>query len=618
MPDAHASRRSAAAPSSRRGERENFDPAPYRSTLVSIIREIEALDRIEPAALERVLRRHPRDGRGLFSRAQLIAGFRHFAASEGFRHDGDAFARRVQMRPVRSQSGVTPLTVLTKPFPCPGRCVFCPNDVRMPKSYLSDEPGAQRAANNKFDPYLQTWNRLAAYRAIGHPTDKIELIVLGGTWSFYPEAYQIGFALRCFEAMNDFGAGLDRREEAIALETDFEALPRLLDGRKHQQDIYNKMVSGVLGSDRLGAAESGSWQALESAQRRNEDSGSRCVGFSIETRPDHVTPEEVLRIRRLGCTKVQIGIQSLADDVLQANQRGHDVAATRRALALLRGAGFKLHAHWMPNLLGSTPDADAEDFARLFEDSAFRPDELKIYPCSLIESAELMQHYESGAWRPYTQAELLEVVSAAMARTPRWCRLTRVIRDISSDDIVAGNKLTNFREIAEAELRRRGDRVVDIRAREIRSRPFEASELELRETEYRASDGTELFLEYVTPDDRLVAFLRLSLPGRAARPLDAVLPELASSALIREVHVYGGAVELGARDLERAQHRGLGRQLIEQAADRAAEAGYSDLAVISAIGTRSYYRSLGFSDGPLYQHRATSREKPNGRPRQNG
>ena len=595
-------------------EREAFDPAPYRAALVPIIREIEALPKVDEAALDRILRRHPRDGRGFFSRGQLIAGFRHFCKSEDFRQSEEAFARQVQMRPVRSQSGVTPLTLLTKPFPCPGRCVFCPNDVRMPKSYLSDEPGAQRAANNKFDPYLQTWNRLAAYRAIGHPTDKIELIVLGGTWSFYPEAYQIGFALRCFEAMNDFGSGVDRRGEVVPMEIDFEALPRQLDGRSHTLDIYNRTVSRLSSSspssdrsdDSVPLPEQGSWERLESAQRDNESASCRCVGFSVETRPDHVTPDEVLRIRRLGCTKVQIGIQSLSDEILEANQRGHDVDATRRAMALLRGAGFKLHAHWMPNLLGATPEGDILDYAKLFEDPAFRPDELKLYPCSLVESAELMKHYESGAWKPYDRDELLDVLSTAIARTPRWCRLTRVIRDISSDDIVAGNKLTNFREIAEAELTRRGDVMSDIRAREIRGQAFEEKELRLRTSEYDSSFSREIFLEYVTPDDRIVAFLRLSLPQASQEANEIAIAEVAESAMIREVHVYGSAVGLGDRDGERAQHRGLGRKLLEEASRRSAQAGYADLAVISAVGTRLYYRALGFADGALYQHRETS------------
>ena len=326
----------------------------------------------------------------------------------------------------------------------------------MPKSYLADEPGCQRAAANRFDPYLQTWNRLLAYRRMGHPTAKIELIVLGGTWSFYPEAYQVWFVRRCLEALNDFGAGLDGRGQVA----EFTAVP-----------------------------ESSEWGALEEAQCANESSQSRCVGLALETRPDHVSAEEVLRIRRLGGTKVQVGVQSLSDEVLGKNRRGHDVAATRRALRLLRGAGFKLHVHWMPNLYGSSPAADIEDFDRLFSDPDFRPDEIKIYPCSLVPGVELERHYRSGAWRPYTHEELLEVLSGCLRRIPEYCRLTRLVRDIPSHYILAGNKLSNFREVVTAHLAEQGFRSRDIREREIRGRSCDPERLGLRSAGLRHFAG---------------------------------------------------------------------------------------------------------------------------------
>jgi elongator complex protein 3 len=571
-----------------------FDPEPHREELVPLIRAIEERPALDPGSLDELLRLHPRGGSGFFSRAEIIAGFRHFRLREGF--------RRLRRRPVRSRSGVTPIAVLTRPHPCPGRCVFCPNDVRMPKSYLSDEPGAQRAAQHRFDPYLQTWSRLATLRAIGHPTDKVELIVLGGTWSFHPEPYQVWFVARCFEALNDFGAGLDRRGEAAPTAPDFGRLPRRLDGRAQAGSPYNRLVSRALreafGGTALSEAERGDWATLEAAQRANESAASRCVGLSLETRPDHVDEAELSRLRRLGCTKVQLGIQSLSDRVLLANRRGHDVAATRRAVALLRRAGFKLHAHWMPNLLGATPAHDVRDFRRLFDDPGVRPDELKLYPCSLIESAELMRFYERGAWRPYTHEELLEVVTGALRETPRWCRLSRVVRDISSDDIVAGNKLTNFREIAERALRAQGEAPSDVRAREVRGEEVDPGRLSLRATAYATSVGRELFLELVTESDRIAAFLRLCLPA-----VPAPLAELGGSAIVREVHVYGPALALGARSRGEAQHRGLGQRLVAEAAQRAHRAGYRDLAVISAVGTRAWYRRLGFRDGPLYQHR---------------
>jgi elongator complex protein 3 len=283
--------------------------------------------------------------------------------------------------------------------------------------------------------------------------------------------------------------------------------------------------------------------------------------------------------------------------VLTANRRGHDVATTRRALRLLREAGFKIHAHWMPNLHASTPAGDIEDYARLFEDPDFRPDEIKIYPCSLVESAELMSHYERGEWRPYDKGELLQVLTASLAATPDYCRITRVIRDFSSDDIVVGNRIANLREVAEQQLRDAGLVSRDIRAREIRGMSIEPESLRLAELRYETGIGEEVFLQFVTPDDRLAAFLRLSLPRS-----ESAVHELSGRAVIREVHVYGGAVALGRRAPDRAQHLGFGRKLIERAGERAAAAGFDALAVISAVGTRAYYRSLGFHDGELYQH----------------
>ena len=595
--------RASSEPGPRTSEHGKFDPAEHAADLLAIVREIQALPDaggvIASHVMETILRRHPRDGRGFYSRAQLIAGARHLVAEGAIELDEEAFVSRIRMRPVRTQSGVTPLTVLTKPYPCPGGCVFCPNDVRMPKSYLADEPGAQRAALNDFDPYLQTWNRLSTYRAIGHPVGKVEMIILGGTWSSHPEAYQVWFIKRCFEALNDFGSGLDGREEVKRLTPDFRSLQGK-DGRDYNEVVGEHLRGGLDGS-LVDPRETAAWAELEGVQKENEEAHCRCVGLVVETRPDHLSVDEVRRIRRLGCTKVQIGYQSLSDEILMANKRGHGVSDTRRAMEWLRAAGFKIHAHWMPNLLAATPESDIEDFERLFGDAAFRPDELKIYPCSLIETAELMDYHRRGEWKPYDYDELLEVVTAALERVPRYCRVTRVIRDISSDDIVEGNKLTNFRQIAERALAQQGRQCVDIRAREIRTDRLDLASLEYRETRYKSNIGEEVFLEFVNPEDRIAGFARLSLPER---PAD--FGELAGRALLREVHVYGAATEVGTRSSERTQHQGLGQQLVNAAAQNAREAGYTDLAVISAVGTRAWYRRIGFVDGDLYQHRPLS------------
>jgi elongator complex protein 3 len=268
-------------------------------------------------------------------------------------------------------------------------------------------------------------------------------------------------------------------------------------------------------------------------------------------------------------------------------------------MRLARAAGFKLQLHFMPNLLGSTPEQDVSDFHSLFSDPDFRPDELKIYPCSLVESAELMRFYEAGQWRPYDHAELLHVLCSVLSATERYCRLSRVVRDISSEDIVTGNRMSNFRELAEQALAKKGMRCRDIRSREIKQERFDPRALSLRATSYDTAIGAEQFLELCTPEDRVVGFLRLSLPEQPS-----FIAEIAGSAMIRELHVYGAALALGSRDPDRAQHRGLGQALLNEAFTRARSAGYRKLAVISAVGTRAYYRKLGFDDGVLYQHRS--------------
>ncbi|RMH21267.1 MAG: tRNA uridine(34) 5-carboxymethylaminomethyl modification radical SAM/GNAT enzyme Elp3 [Acidobacteria bacterium] len=586
-----------------------FEPRRHERQLVAIIDAIRAADGpLDDRALGRILRRHPKDGCGAFSKSEIIRGFRALRRRHGWDGEG-GFVARLRMKPVRTASGVAPVTVLTKPFPCPGECIFCPSDVRMPKSYLAREPGAQRAAQHRFDPYGQTLGRLLTYHHNGHRVDKVELIVLGGTWSSYPEPYQRWFVTRCFEALNDFEAVRRASDEGGSPPpgwrgpVDFDAIEERVDGRDPTAS-YNRLVTRFLRRRQGGrlrrAEEAAGWRDLLRAQRCNESAAARCVALVLETRPDEVDVAEVLRLRRLGATKVQLGVQSLCDEVLRRNRRGHDVACTRRALRLLRGAGFKLHVHWMPNLYGSDPARDVEDFRRLFDDPAIRPDELKIYPCSLIDSAELMRYYDDGRWRPYEPQELLEVLSRCLLLVPPYCRVTRIIRDIPGDEIVSGNKTTNLRQRVEAELARRGRRSRDVRAREIRRRPFDPEALRLEALVYDTAIGEEHFLQFVTPDDHLCGFLRLSLPAAPVAPA-----EIATSAMIREVHVYGGVVGLGQRGAggRHAQHLGLGRRLIAEAARRAAGRGFRDLAVISAVGTRDYYRRLGFADGPLYQHR---------------
>ena len=598
-----------------------FDPAPYEDDLRAIFAAIAEHDDLDAARLKDILRRHPKDGTGFFSKSQLVRGYRHLNRGRRWTAADETFLAKVRMKPVRTQSGVAPVTVLTKPFPCPGRCIFCPSDVRMPKSYLSDEPGAQRAAEHQFDPYRQTLSRLLSFDNTGHRVDKIELIILGGTWSFYPEQYQLWFVKRCFDAMNDYGAG--RRELGEwHPEVDFRKVEEQVDGAEIDRR-YNAVVRDFvrLGPAAAPGAEESTWSELEAVQTLNERAAVRCVGLVVETRPDHIDRDEVLRIRRLGATKVQIGFQSLDDAVLAANHRGHDVAATRRAVGLLRAAGFKIHAHWMPNLHGATPASDLEDFRRLWDDPDFRPDELKVYPCSLIESAELMAYHRDGRWRPYSEDELRELLVGCLPLVPPYCRVTRVVRDIPGTDIVVGNKVTNFRQVVENELREQGIELQEIRAREVGQDNIDPATLRLEEVRYTTGGGDEqCFLQFVgrvtgEPEgpERLAGFLRLQLPGQNA-PVpgsdaahgEALCDELKGAAIVREVHVYGQVVGLGARLEGRSQHVGLGTRLMDRAVEISAEAGFDRLAVISSVGTRAYYRKLGFRDGMLYQVRDLS------------
>jgi len=296
----------------------DFNPQPYKQQLLQLVQDIESLHEPSWKTLQKLLRKYPKDGRDIFSRDQIIKGYR-MLVKEGALTFSQDFVEKVKMKPVRTISGVTPVTVLTKPFPCPGKCIYCPNDVRMPKSYLAMEPGAQRAERNAFDPYLQTYNRLEAFANIGHNIDKVELIILGGTWSFYPTKYQIWFIKRCFDALNDFGVDDNRADVKT---NNIFATADLLNNinKQGRRMTYNEIISKVAygkSSGFFSQSELADWPELLAAQQQNETAKSRCVGLVIETRPDYLNPDEVIKIRKLGATKVQIGIQSLDDKIQQ-------------------------------------------------------------------------------------------------------------------------------------------------------------------------------------------------------------------------------------------------------------------------------------------------------------
>jgi elongator complex protein 3 len=532
----------------------------YTPELLDLARQaLEAVQRgMEVSA---AVQRFPRpDGRGYLGKHHLVAAYRQLVDSGTWAPD-DKLLARIRMKPVRTLSGVTTVTVLTKPYACPGKCVFCPTDVRMPKSYLPDEPGARRALDFEFDPYDQVVGRITALEAVGHPTDKIELLILGGTWSAYRRDYQEWFVKRCFDAMNE--------------------------------------VESV---------------SLTEAQAFNESAPHRNVGLVVETRPDHVDPAELAWFRYLGVTKVQMGAQSLDDHILALNQRGHTLEETARAVALLRRGGFKIVLHWMPNLLGATLESDRSDFGRLFappsaatpESNTGRkddqgpglcPDEIKIYPTQLLANAELYAYWERGQYRPYTTEELVNLIADIKPSIPRYCRVNRVIRDIPSTNVVEGNKRTSLRQDVHEEMQRRGTLCQCVRCREVRKLHVEQGVLRLETITYAVRGAQELFLSFVTPDDRLAGFLRLSLPEGEALP---GLDDLIGAAIIREVHVYGQSLAVGSDQPGAAQHAGSGTRLLKLAEEVARANGYRRLAVIAAVGTRNYYLDRGFERGALY------------------
>ena len=537
----------------------------------------------------------------------------------------EKFIRSVRMKPRRTASGVATITVITRPHTCSSNCIYCPCDLRMPKSYLANEPACQRAELTFFDPYVQVAARLQALHQMGHSTDKVELIVLGGTWSDYPEGYQYWFIKELFRALNEWpnspshiqerldwytSFGLQNTEEALSSfvaeqqKTIFEdtatynqAFHKLYDTSRPHQSAWSQMQS--------------TYDELVEQQHVNETAAARVVGLVIETRPDTITPDNLRMFRQLGCTKIQIGIQSTRQEILDANKRQMSAAQIKRAFSLIRLYGFKIHSHLMVNLLGATPEADKQDFKTFVTDPGFLPDEIKLYPCALVSGTQLVRKYREGAWQPYAKDELVDVLVQDVLNTPPYVRISRMIRDISATDILVGNKHTNLRQMVEQELAAKdvARRVQEIRFREINQQQVRAAELTLQDFTYTTAVSDEHFLQWVTADNKIAGFCRLSLPHwdkLTSGACDVSANELLvqpCQAMIRELHVYGQALSLGSEGMS-AQHQGLGQKLLAKASSIAAEAGYTSLNVISSIGTRAYYRAQGFTDAGLYQQKA--------------
>lgn len=481
--------------------------------------------------------------RNTIANVELIEAYRALIAKGRLPEDRQ-FWKVLRKRGIRSTSGIASITVITKAYPCPGKCIFCPTEPRMPKSYLSNEPAIMRAILNDFDAYKQTRNRLQSLERTGHFTDKIDVIVSGGTFSFYPHRYQTEFTKGIFNALN-------------------YPLPKA--------------------------------RSLAEAQRLNETAKNRCIGLSFETRPDHITPAELRRLRRLGCTKIEIGVQSLNDEVLELNRRGHGIAETKRAIQLIRDAAYKINCHMMPNLYGSNLENDYEDFVKLFADPAYRPDWLKIYPCMVVPWSQLQGIHEKGKFIPYTDEELAELMIRIKQLVPEYTRITRLYRDIPAPTILGGSKISNLRQLVHARMEERGLKCRCIRCREIRDEKVDIETLQLNIKEMEAAEGQEFFITYDDMKrDKLCALLRLRFSSYSLKGKPHFMKELEGAALIRELHTYGEQVQLAQRDRGVSQHIGMGRRLMAKAEELAHQHGYRKLAVISGIGVREYYRKLGY------------------------
>jgi elongator complex protein 3 len=516
----------------------------------------------------------------------LLETYQKMVENGSVEHDKqfEIFMRKAD---IRSMSGIAVITSLVKPYMCPGTCVYCPTEVRMPKSYISSEPAAARSQQLNFDPYLLMQKRIEMLEDHGHPCDKIEYIIKGGTWNAYPLKYQYWYVLESFRACNNLS-----REESTE---------RLSEEQSNNITIEELQL------------------LLEKEQTFNETADHRIIGLTLETRPDAISPKTIYHMRGLGCTRIELGLQSTDDKILELVQRGHTVQQFRDAILLLRQAGFKVDLHFMPDLPGSSPDHDIEMYQKLFSDPGLKPDMVKIYPCTVIKSAELYQWLQDGRYTPYGEEGLFRALLEMKKSTPRYCRISRLIRDIPSDEIAAGNKVTNLREELERELHKRGEICVCLRCREIGRQMKNVDENVIPQIfvdEYETTGGTEYFITLEDPDRIAVyGFLRLRLPTKIeektsptrggdiisqSKKLLELLPEIQSVAFIRELHTYGQLVGIGKTEDGASQHTGLGKRLMAEAERIAKEHDYKKIAVISGVGVKGYYAKLGYSKAGTY------------------
>ncbi len=496
------------------------------------------------------------------------------------------FTKYLSSKETRTLSGVTPVAVMTEPSFCPhGKCTMCPGGPGspfgdVPMSYTGHEPATMRGMRAGYDSYLQVYNRLEQYILLGQPVDKIDLIIMGGTFPATSKEYQEQFVIGCFKAMNDFSEMFfkDGQLDIVSFKQFFE-VPRKIEDKEQGLRIQSKIRELKLNS------------TLEQEHKRNETARVRCIGLTIETKPDWGLLKHGNEMLRLGCTRVELGVQTLHDDVLKKVNRGHTLQDTKDSVRILRDLGFKLNFHFMLGLPMMDREKDIAALKELFDNPDYRPDMLKIYPCMVSSGTVLFNQMKRGEYQPITTEEAVDRIVEGERYVQRYCRIMRVQRDIPPKFMEAGVDKSNLRQYVDVVAKERDVKCQCIRCREV-GRLKDTDEIIYVSLPYDASKGKEYFISADTKSDSIVGFVRMRYPDETFR--DEITSD---SAIIRELHVYGASVPLGEEGA--SQHRGIGKELMRQAEEQAKKDGKTKMVVISGVGVREYYRKLGYSlEGP--------------------
>ena len=495
--------------------------------------------------------------------------------------------RELITKPTRALSGVNVVAIMTKPHRCPhGKCITCPGGPKsefgdVPQSYTGNEPATKRAIRNNYDPFLQVMNRLEQYIVLGHPPQKVELIIMGGTFPALNRTYQEEFVKYAIKALNDFSDRFYTSRGYFKFKEfkEFFMLPGNIEDKQRAKKIMNKLLTLKTKT------------TLKYEQKRNEKSRVRLVSFVIETRPDYAFLEHGNEMLRLGATKVEIGVQSVYEEALEAINRSHSVMDSIKATQIMKDLGFKINYHMMPGLPGVSKEKDLEGLKELFKNPDFRPDMLKIYPTMVIKGTVLYDWWVKGKYKPLTTREAIELLAVFKSDIPKYVRIMRVQRDIPTFATEAGVDITNLRQKLQEYMVKKGLKCGCIRCNEV-GRVKELKGIpKIKVMRYEASAGIEYFIsaEY---DNAILGFARLRLPYQSLRP------EITkNSALLRELHVYGDIIAIGKKG--KFQHRGWGKKLLAKAEEIAKKEGKNKIVVISGIGVREYYRKLGYrKQGP--------------------